>query len=284
MALFHKREKSPIAPDGVLTLRSSDDAPLYTFPTEVVNSVRHMETGLVYKSTLPKRISMIAALRGEGVTYTTLALATTLAYDLAVRVCVVELNWWAPGMRTQPTQASSIDTTKLSRTARRAARQQSKNAISNVVPAGATLESSDTASLPTNPTGLAGVLMETTTIDKALIQTALPNLALLPAGDLLLSQRPVMARSDALKTCIEQLSQHFDHVLLDIPAILNTSDAIAMASLGSACCLIIRQGVTPMSNVRLALDDVKHLPILGVVLNQNRTAVPRWVRALVPQE
>ena len=62
------------------------------------------------------------------------------------------------------------------------------------------------------------------------------------------------------------------------------SDAIALASLGTACCLIIRQGVTPVSSVRRALDDVKHLPMLGVMLNQNRTMLPRWVQALVPQE
>jgi Mrp family chromosome partitioning ATPase len=121
-------------------------------------------------------------------------------------------------------------------------------------------------------------------LDKALVQTALPNLALLPAGDLSPAQRPAMARSERLKDCIEQLSRRFDHILLDVPAILATSDAIALASLGTACCLIIRQGVTPVSSVRRALDDIKHLPMLGVMLNQNRPMLPRWVQALVPQE
>jgi Mrp family chromosome partitioning ATPase len=112
----------------------------------------------------------------------------------------------------------------------------------------------------------------------------LPNLALLPAGDLSPAQRPAMARSDTLRTCIARLSRRFDHILLDIPAILATSDAIALASLGAACCVVVRQGITPVSNVRRALDDIKHLSILGVLLNQNRTVLPRWVNALIPQE
>lgn len=264
MAAFLKGKNQLAAGEGALTLRSIDGTPLYTFPSEVVNSVRHMETILNAKGALPARISMVAALHGEGVTYTTLALATTLAYDLAVRVCVVELNWWAPQLPTRPAHRMSVTP------AREAA---------PVIAA-----PPDTASSVGEATGLAAVLIGATTLDSALIQTALPNLMLLPAGELSPAQRPAMARSEALKTCIKQLSQRFDHVLLDIPAILATSDSIALASLGSTCCVVIRQGVTPVGSVRRALDDIKHLPVLGVMLNQTHNTLPRWVRALVPQE
>jgi Mrp family chromosome partitioning ATPase len=264
MLALHKRKKQPPAQDGTITLRAADDTPLYTFPSEVVNSVRHMETVLISKGRLPARISIVAALQGEGVTYTTLALATALSYDLAVRVCVVELNWWSPQLNAPPTHKAHVtpdtdDTTVIA-------------------------TPSDTPSSIVEATGLAAVLMGAATIDNVLIPTALPNLALLPAGRLSPAQRPVMARSDALKACIEQLSQRFDHVLLDIPAILATSDSIALASLGNTCCVVIRQGVTPVSSVRRALNDIKHLPMLGVVLNQTRNALPRWVSAFVPQE
>jgi Mrp family chromosome partitioning ATPase len=225
---------------------------------------------------LPARISMIAALRDEGVTYTTLALATTLAYDLAVRVCVVELNWWSPSVRTQPLPENEL-TDSSTRKLRRAKKQRTGNSSSNT-------ESEDIATQASGMTGLATVLMGNATLDETLIQTALPNLMLLPAGNLSPAQRPAMARHDTLKACIEQLSRRFDHILLDIPAILATSDAIALASLGTSCCLVIRQGVTPMSNVHRALEDIKHLPMIGVVLNQTRMHLPRWVRALVPQE
>jgi hypothetical protein len=283
MAAFRKQKQSQLIGDTPLTLRTADDAPLYTFPAEVVNSMRHMETTMLYKGDLPARISMVAALREEGVTYTTLALATTLAYDLAVRVCVVELNWWSPSINVRPVlEQSTADKSDADgwRKSRRAKRQAAERAAAEA--ASATL--TDSTAQPTDPTGLAAVLTKTKTLDESLIQTALPNLALLPAGSLSPAQRPAMARSDVLKACIEQLGRRFDHILLDIPAILATSDAIALASLGTACCLVVRQGVTPVSNVRRALDDVKHLPMLGVVLNQARLVLPRWVRALVPQE
>src|SRR5215218_4774315 len=98
MITFRRKAKSKAASDGALTLRTAEGTPLYTFPYDVVTNIRHMETTLIYKGAFPARMSVISALREEGVTYTTLALATTLAFDLAVRVCVVELNWWSPSI------------------------------------------------------------------------------------------------------------------------------------------------------------------------------------------
>jgi len=276
MAIFRKQQKAPLGAESALTLRTADGAPLYTFPGPVINSMRHLETTLMYKGALPARIAMVAALRQEGVTYTTLALATTLAYDLAVRVCVVELNWWSPGVKTDPPpedETPEIHPRKLFR----AKKPKGDNSTANS-------ESESMAIQVSAMTGLAAVLMGNATLDEALIQTALPNLMLLPAGNLPPAQRPAMARHDTLKACIKQLSRRFDHILLDVPAILGTSDAIALASLSTACCVVVRQGVTPVSHVRRALDDVKHLSMLGVVLNQARMSLPNWMGAFVPQE
>jgi Mrp family chromosome partitioning ATPase len=276
MAIFRKQQKAPLGAESALTLRTADGAPLYTFPGPVINSMRHLETTLMYKGALPARIAMVAALRQEGVTYTTLALATTLAYDLAVRVCVVELNWWSPSVKTEPPPEGETSGVKPRRLFR-AKKPKNDNAI-------APAESAETAIQTIDTTGLAAVLMGNATLDEALVQTSLPNLMLLPAGSLPLAQRPAMARHDTLKACITQLSRRFDHILLDVPAILGTSDAIALASLSTACCVVIRQGVTPVNQVRRALDDVKHLSMLGDVLNQARMSLPNWVGAFVPQE
>jgi hypothetical protein len=276
MAIFRKQKQAPLGAESALTLRTADGAPLYTFPGAVINSMRHLETTLMYKGALPARIAMVAALRQEGVTYTTLALATTLAYDLDVRVCVVELNWWSPGLKTQPPPEDEIPDIS-SRKLRRAKRRRDNSSTSNPESEAAAIQASGT-------TGLAAVLMGNATLDEGLIQTALPNLMLLPAGNLSPAQRPAMARHDTLKACIKQLSRRFDHILLDVPAILATSDAIALASLGTACCLVIRQGVTSVSHAQRALDDVKHLQMLGVILNQARMSLPNWVGAFIPQE
>jgi Mrp family chromosome partitioning ATPase len=132
--------------------------------------------------------------------------------------------------------------------------------------------------------GLAEVLAGSCELDAALITTALPNLLFLPAGELPIEQRAITARGPEIVALMDQLKQRFDIVLLDIPAILATSDAIPLASLGAAGLLVVRQGVTPKSKVQSALDDVKHLPMLGVVLNRVKLKMPRLVQKIIPQE
>jgi Mrp family chromosome partitioning ATPase len=210
-----------------------------SFPASVVDPLRHLMTRLVQRGELPARLSVVAALLEEGVSYTTLALAATLAHDLGAKVCAVELNWWWPG---------------------RAGRGD-----------------------PVSP-GLAGVLAGSASLDQALLTTALPTLAVLPAGELPAEQRPVVARGTGVQSALAELATRFDYLLLDVPALLATSDAIPLAALGEACCLVLRQGVTPLQDIRRALDDVEHLRVLGVVLNQVRVATPRWLLRLVPQE
>jgi Mrp family chromosome partitioning ATPase len=276
MAFLRKHKRSDLDPGATLTLRTAEGAPLYTFASDVVTSMRHMETSLLYTGNLPTRIAMISALSQEGVTYTTLALATTLAFDLAAQICVVDLNWWSPGIKTEP--ASNDQAAEASSRKRRRRKSQAELAATS------SSKTEDTTTLANGTNGLAAVLMGNTSLDEALVPTALPNLTLLPAGTLSPAQRTAMARHDSLKSCIKQLSRRFDHILLDIPAILATSDAIALASLGNACCMVIKQGVTPVNHAQRALDDVKHLQLLGVILNQTRNSLPVWVRALIPQE
>src|SRR5512138_478639 len=67
-----------------------------TFPLTVVDPMRRLISRMGRKESIPARLSFVAALRQEGVSYITWAFATTLAYDLKTSVCIVELNWWWP--------------------------------------------------------------------------------------------------------------------------------------------------------------------------------------------
>lgn len=265
MLSFLKRRKVDELYDAPLTVHSGEGAALCAFTPEVVSNFRHMLTGLLYGGQLPPRISVLASLRGEGVTFTTLALATTLASDTSKRVCAVELNWWAPGMAAH--LAGEKKPVKTRGRSRKEAASESGAAL-----------------MPQHTLGLADIMAGTASLDDALLKTAMPNLVFLPAGDLPIERRPVVARSDALKACLDELNQRFDHILFDIPSVLATSDAIALASYADACCLVVRQGVTPSTQIKTALDDLKHLQVLGVVLNQVSLKTPRWIRALIPQE
>jgi Mrp family chromosome partitioning ATPase len=143
--------------------------------------------------------------------------------------------------------------------------------------------SADLAHLSTNG-GLAAVVLNETTLDQAIVPTGRPNLSLVPAGHMPMVNRPVAARSTNLKETIDELGRRFDHLILDVPAVLATSDALALAALGGACCLVVRQGVTSVEKVRAALDDVQNLPMLGVVMNRVQIATPASLLKFVPQE
>jgi Mrp family chromosome partitioning ATPase len=252
------RKKETLVVDAGLDIRTPDGVTLLSIPSEVVSVFRRMVTGLQFRETLPPCTALTAALRFEGVTYNTLALATTLASDTGARVCAVETNWLAPGMYQQL-----------------AFEPQPKRRRKDEEP--------PVARIAATP-GLAGLIDSSATLDEALIATEQSNLKLLPAGSLAPERRPGLVRSTTLRDTLNSLSEQFDYVLLDVPAVLASSDGIALASLGEACCFIVRQGVTPGTQVQQALDEIKHMRMLGVVLNQVQIHTPRFIRNFIPQE
>ncbi|HNB52659.1 MAG TPA: hypothetical protein PK530_11980 [Anaerolineales bacterium] len=132
--------------------------------------------------------------------------------------------------------------------------------------------------------GLAAVMTGDVDLEDALIRTSMPNFTILPAGDLDVSLRSTLSRGTTFKAAIEYLTEHFDHLILDIPAILSINEAVPLAAQAAACCMVVRQGVTSIENVRLALDEVSHLPIVGMVMNQVNLYTPKPILNLIPQQ
>ena len=235
MKFWKRKTREPVSPPLILSKKNG--VPVYNFPIEVVDNLRYTITRIERNSSLPSRLAIVSALREEGVTYLSLALAATMAHDMSVRACVLDLNWWWP---------------------------------STTILAG-----------KDNP-GLAGVFTGEAALEEIIAPTGWPNMDLIPAGQLPIERRPVIARSQLLVQIIEELSKKYDHLILDVPAIRATTDAVPLASLGDACCLIIRQGVTTVEDVRLTLDEIDHLPILGVILNRVRLKTPRVILKFIP--
>ena len=219
-----------------LTIRTANGESSVTYPGEVVDTMRYLLTRIGNKEALPGCIAMISALREEGVTYLSLAIAATIANDKVANVCVVDLNWWWPS--TSP------------------------------------LISTD------NP-GLAAVIAGKANLNEVITATSLPLLSLVPAGSLTREDRPIVARGQMIKDQLQELRQRFDYLILDVPAILATHDSVQLASLGDACCLIIRQRATHVEDVKTTLDEMAHKKIVGVVLNKVRYSTPKkFVRAI----
>lgn len=227
--MLRKNKKSKEQTDQSLALPAANGETAMIFSEGLVEQIRYMLARIQQDTELPKKLALTAALRSEGVTHTAYALSAVMAHDMAVRVCLVDLNWWWPY-----SSPLALD----------------------------------------EPQGLAGVLQNGISLDDALVASHWTGLSLLPAGKLDRSLRPVMARSKELKDIMDQLSQKFEYLILDIPAILATSDAVSLAGLADACCLVVQHGTTAAEDSKGALDEIRHLPMLGVILNRSKFATP----------
>jgi|WetSurMetagenome_2_1015567.scaffolds.fasta_scaffold79698_2 Mrp family chromosome partitioning ATPase len=195
----------------------------------VMENIRLMVGHIQKNQAIPKRLSVVSSLKGEGVTSVCLALGSTLVNDYSTRVCIVDLNWHSP---SSPFEFIS------------------------------------------NTSGVSDILKKRNTIESVIKPLGENGLFLLPAGELDENERPSVARNKALSDLLLALDSLFDHLILDIPAILSTSDAVPLAGHGSACCLVVQQGVTPLPDIKMALSEISHLPILGVVINRADLKAP----------
>jgi Mrp family chromosome partitioning ATPase len=137
--------------------------------------------------------------------------------------------------------------------------------------------------------GLAAVLYGELALDQALVgvrdmhASSESRLALLPAGQLKQGHRVVAARSPEIKAVIAELRKRFEYIVLDVPSVLATSDAIALAGLADGCCLVVHQGVTPAAAVQEALAALRHLPVTGVIMNHVRVHMPAGLAGQLTQ-
>jgi len=209
---------------------------LAVYRFDVVQALRYLLARATRREPLPRRLSLLAPLRQEGVTHLSRGLAATLAYDWRATVCAVERNWWWP------------------------------------------------SALPLGPQpGLAGVLTGEVPLEAALVCTADPCLAWLPAGNLDPSQRSPVAHSQALQAILADLGRQFDYLILDIPAVRATSDALPLASLGLAGCLVVSQGGASISAAQRVLGEAAPLSMLGVLMNRVDLKTPRFLLQFIPE-
>jgi Mrp family chromosome partitioning ATPase len=129
--------------------------------------------------------------------------------------------------------------------------------------------------------GLADVVLRGHASDEVLVETVTENLWFMPAGTVELAGRPAVAKDPRLATALDDLERQFDHLIFDLPAVLATSDAIALARFADLYALVVRYGVTTVAQVKSALDELAGMPSIGLIVNRSDSSIPRVVRRLV---
>jgi capsular exopolysaccharide synthesis family protein len=127
--------------------------------------------------------------------------------------------------------------------------------------------------------GLADVLSGADNLESVLRASGLPNLALLPAG----SPTPHpsrLLRSEALTSLLENLRERFAFIVLDLPAVLRSSDAAVLAEMTDGAVFVVRAGSTDQRNVQEALGLLSGATMHGIVLNRWRSSMPGFVRRI----
>lgn len=231
---------------GGVCVADLDGGVLHGAPPPVAESIRYLVSRiqLEEETGLPVRIAVTSAVAGEGVTYVARTLAAVVAHDLGRRVCLVDLDWWS------------------------ASRQASDESV---------------PSMPNEPSagGVADVARGDADVDAALVPTGEPGLALVTAGRVDAARRAAMVRSGGLDRALDELADRFDHLVVELPPVLATADAITLMRVCDRFLFVVRHGVTPEHVARDALERMSGASCLGVVLNRASTRVPRVVRRLM---
>jgi succinoglycan biosynthesis transport protein ExoP len=129
--------------------------------------------------------------------------------------------------------------------------------------------------------GLADAVEDGVPVDRVIMHTSNPKLSLVPAGVIPVARRPAVSGSTALATVVDELESRFDHLLLDLPPVLASSEAMNLAQLADAYVLVVQQGVTAEAQVEAALEEMRGAEALGVILNRYHSHIPRRLRKLV---
>jgi capsular exopolysaccharide synthesis family protein len=120
--------------------------------------------------------------------------------------------------------------------------------------------------------GLTAVLAGQEPLSKAIRRTVVEGLDLLPAGPLPLNPSELL-NGDSFASILEELTQKYDHVILDCPPVVAVTDARILGAVCDLSILVLRAGKTTRQGAELARTGLLSVDarLLGVVVND----VPR---------
>ncbi len=128
--------------------------------------------------------------------------------------------------------------------------------------------------------GLGEVLTRSSTLDAAVQNSTLPNLALLSAGAAQVRSSPERLATEAMTQLIREAGEKFDLVIIDTAPAVVAGDGLALAARCDASLLVVRamaerRGL--VARIRDTLSDTR-AEFLGVVVNAVRASAGGYLR------
>lgn len=119
-----------------------------------------------------------------------------------------------------------------------------------------------------NRAGLSALLSNRTGLDAVQRVPSLRDLSVLPAGARPPNPQELLARSQ-FTDVLSELTDKFDVVLLDTPAVTEYAEAQTIGARAGAALIVARKNVTPMLKARRVVEDLTHakVTVVGTVLN-----------------
>jgi capsular exopolysaccharide synthesis family protein len=114
--------------------------------------------------------------------------------------------------------------------------------------------------------GLAEVLSDQATVDRAIVKVDGTSLDALPVRSMPANPSELLA-SARMRALLDDVSQRYDIVILDTPPTLSLPDAKVLSELANGCILVVRADSTPQQDVETALDVLDRGRVVGLVLN-----------------
>jgi capsular exopolysaccharide synthesis family protein len=104
--------------------------------------------------------------------------------------------------------------------------------------------------------------------DDLIQRLQIPNLSLLPCGPVPPNPAELLS-SDKMKALLQEVSEKYDHILLDSPPLISVTDPVVLSTLVDGVILVVHGGKSTREIVRRARYDLENVgaKIFGVVLN-----------------
>jgi capsular exopolysaccharide synthesis family protein len=124
---------------------------------------------------------------------------------------------------------------------------------------------------PTSP-GMSNVLAGAAKPSAALIESSVPGLFLMPAGD-----HPggsELLDTEAVRQLLDGLHKVFDLIVLDCPPVMALADASIVANVATSVLFVVGSGSTNTEAARTAIDRLSSVQaqVVGVVLNNAKVS------------